>query len=299
MWWLWLCLCFVTDTIATSPQVTSAKYVPKSYMVEGYEYKYTTFEVDWDQEIYYVDNWPCPCLRNETFKSLRTVDERGYDLTTLKKDLTVRQQVSSSTSAWFKFEIKEEDYPSGPPALRIFVDTSKGSVLTTIATESVPTETNYHWIKSPSSAPTFGICPTYNGYGFGWYYVLASSGESSEFTISWSTVDTPICKGPPTPKSSTRFYVLENNKAIIPDSPTGNFRFDVEHLCTNFSISFQTSLLTKAPLITLFLDGKNGTNLLFFQFVYSRYLGSNSISVANVCSPTGVVPWSLVTILSL
>eukprot|EP01127_Copromyxa_protea_P001263 TRINITY_DN1129_c1_g1_i1.p1 TRINITY_DN1129_c1_g1~~TRINITY_DN1129_c1_g1_i1.p1 ORF type:complete len:1521 (+),score=172.56 TRINITY_DN1129_c1_g1_i1:68-4630(+) len=282
--WLFL-LGFFATGLASGPQVLSAKYVPKSYVVEGYEYEYTTFEVDWDQELYFVDNWPCPCLMgNETFKSLLTLEGHDYNFTTLKKDSHVRQQTTSR--AMFKFEIKESDFPSGPPALRIFMDVSIGSVLTTVATEKVPTESNYHWFKSHGSLPTMGICPTFEGYGFGWYYISVSSGELSEFTISWTTVDTTLCTGPPPPDSgNTVDQILENNKPHVIKNIKKSFWFSVNQLCTNFSISSQSTIMHVSlgvPVVTTADAQMNSQNF-----------GPNSISLMNVCSPSGSVPWNI------
>lgn len=44
----------------------------------------------------------------------------------------------------FKFEIKQSDFPSGPPAIRILVDNMIGEVTTAVSTEYIPTSTTYN-----------------------------------------------------------------------------------------------------------------------------------------------------------
>eukprot|EP01127_Copromyxa_protea_P022669 TRINITY_DN8269_c0_g1_i5.p1 TRINITY_DN8269_c0_g1~~TRINITY_DN8269_c0_g1_i5.p1 ORF type:complete len:1542 (+),score=155.75 TRINITY_DN8269_c0_g1_i5:66-4691(+) len=300
--WLFLWFCFLTESLAVVPQVISAEYTPKTYVVQGREYHYTTFEIEWDQDVFFAENWACPCIHgNETFVHLQTaVDEADYEITTLERKSFSRKQITESAGAFFKFEIKEEDFPSGPPALRVLVDTSIANVLVTASTERIPTTSSYNWTKLQSNTATLGICPTSLGYGYGWFYVFISTDDDlAEFTISWDVVDTPLCANTPEtpeellPSPDADWTLLENNKPWI--GPVANdawkkFRFIFYERCSNFSWSTRNAYPQVGDMDLYFsfttpeLDLANG-------YSASADNGEDTMTLMNICSPTGAVPW--------
>jgi hypothetical protein len=83
-----LAICRTCD--ATPPQVLSATYQLKETNLQGIQETHAIFQVNTDQDLYYLNDPHCGCVQNlstcQNTWTNATVDETGYNITILTKD---------------------------------------------------------------------------------------------------------------------------------------------------------------------------------------------------------------------
>eukprot|EP01127_Copromyxa_protea_P016652 TRINITY_DN4986_c0_g1_i3.p1 TRINITY_DN4986_c0_g1~~TRINITY_DN4986_c0_g1_i3.p1 ORF type:complete len:753 (-),score=119.47 TRINITY_DN4986_c0_g1_i3:2053-4311(-) len=146
------------------------------------------------------------------------------------------------------------------------------------------------------------ICPTSGGYGFGWFYLYISTFDGlAEFTVTWDTVDAPLCANTPEtpeellPPLDADYFLLENNKpwkGTIDDGEWITFTFNIYERCTNFSFSAVGAFPQVSDMDIYF-----SYTMKSFTFTNADSLatdnGDDSLVMMNICSSSGESTWSV------
>jgi hypothetical protein len=224
-------------TYSISPAVVSSSVSNKTVVFQGVQHNYLTYEVDFDQEVYFVDNWVCPCFTNRT---VRPVVGVSVDAIELEKNKIEEETIDDQT-VLYKFYLSERE---GYSAVKIYLANHWGETTGYVGVGRVPSPSDYDFINYAKARDSIWVCPTEQAWNFGWWYVLAIRNEPyphNHFQISWNTERVVTCTG------------VENNNNLLKNNvgyygvakffEYQYFRFWIPGRCSNFAVSVKQTTM--------------------------------------------------------
>jgi hypothetical protein len=126
----------------------------------GSQYEYAIFEMTFDEDLYYVENWPCGCISDETVtdctREKQTAVEEYPGTVTLEYDTWTEVQpyrdqrsllqleFTTGDFAYLKFHLSQTMPDVGPcPIVAFSVYNYVGNVDSFISNDYVPDRSNY------------------------------------------------------------------------------------------------------------------------------------------------------------
>eukprot|EP01128_Nolandella_sp_AFSM9_P011086 TRINITY_DN77_c0_g1_i5.p1 TRINITY_DN77_c0_g1~~TRINITY_DN77_c0_g1_i5.p1 ORF type:complete len:246 (-),score=52.84 TRINITY_DN77_c0_g1_i5:51-737(-) len=177
---------------ATPPQVLSATYDDRENDLLGSVIQATLLQLDFDQDIYYPENWVCPCIdnlgtrrvhldANETIK----VPQSASHIEVLQEGVWLDRKLDYLQEHHYKIDLKEEQYAAGDlPILVVSVISNIGEVNAFVANNFFPSSDNSQWHRSPDeNSESIWICPYDPEWRWDYYYVTIAAPpfEHSDF----------------------------------------------------------------------------------------------------------------------
>jgi hypothetical protein len=286
----------LSDTIYANP--TFAHKTTKSVAVNGMDYKYIVHEIGFEDNVMFAENWPCPCITNNTLKSNiyhKQVNETGYDVIEIQKNQYIEKYVDANLTV-FKFNLDPKDYDY-VPIVKIYISNFWGQMNGYIGVSKIPTPSNYDLFKHSKARDSIWICPTESSWSWGWWYVSVMRNEAydnNHFRIHWDVINTPICTNKTIISNS-----INNTIELIPDvgyyGHINYFQFQyyklkINNICTNFSASVKQTDKTFGD-IDMYVSLDYLTPNLDFHDYGSQSNGNDGITLLNVCSPHNTNEW--------
>lgn len=272
--------CILITLVSASPPTTlNSIKSNKEVVFHDMIHSYALYHIEYDQDIYYVDNWPCSC-------SIGTIDYSSIDDVDIDNSIMLDQNelielIADTDGILFKFYLPIDTLSS----VNIIISNHWGIVNGYIGVNRIPTEFDYDFIKHSSTRDSIRVCPSREKWNVGWWYVLvvpAHSYINNHFEIKWDLVSIPTCD-----LMVNNGNILTNNQDTFGDSDIEYYTFPISG-CVNFSISARS--LSDGD-VDIFISLTNHT----FQHYSSNGIGDNVVSVMNLCDHNG---WLYITIQS-
>jgi hypothetical protein len=297
---LLLVICF---SWAAAPQVLNATYEIKTAVIAGTEYKSAIFNIDFDQNVYLLENFPCPCGSCSS-TNLPAVNETGYDISALTLNAWAEDElIGTGSIKYYKFTID-----STQACHNIYVETESltGFIAVYVSSSRVPVTDDYDWYRPVSGRRHLPICNAHSAFGVGTYYVGVRANNFfnvyNRYKVRVVTQSTGTCPTARTMPSIPDDYP-ESFQWLQDGVPVNQFAqpdvyhyygYNVETECTRFAVSAHknTSLVGDVDLYVSTLNHDIGfrRNLDFRNDWLSNLDGEDSITFYR-CSET--VPWTI------
>lgn len=210
-------------------------YEYKSIEFQGVQHNYIMYNLEFNDDLYYVENWPCPCINNTIVNNYYPrADETGFNVTILTKGISV-EQIIDEEIVFFAFEVETDGI------VKIYIPNHWGEVNGYISKGKIPFPNSYELTKYAKTRDSLWVCPTERWYGKGWWYVSVSRNEpydNNHFSIWWDTIPAVTCNQEKIVNVVDNRIVLQNdigyeNKARY--FQYTYFEYHVYQKCTNFS----------------------------------------------------------------
>jgi len=292
---------------AAPPAVISATRTTKSATVFGGEQRYEIFEMEFDQELYYQENWPCPC-RNDCTTLIQTapaVNESGVVSTILERDVGRVFETNFTTVLYFQFSLAASDFPPGHcPIIALELQSIYGQMHLMGSTATArPSLTNHQFYKYQLQRDGMWICPSDTGFAWGrWYLAVQNTPPvtlRNGFRIRWSVVNpttqltcpTPSATLPPPPASDGTWTLLRDGQGVevtLAFLEYRVFRFYSDTECTDFAASARQLERLSEGDVDLYVSLTNDQPALETSYDYAAFINyDDALSLRQVCSPTG------------
>lgn len=272
---------YVRCTSAVQPSVISAVKLDKDIVFQGIKNNYLVYEVTFDQDVYFVENWPCPCVGFCPPKEDTSVEVEAEELS--QGEWT--EAVVGEDSILFKFYLSEEC-----SAAQVILSNHWGEVTGYVGVGRVPSIDDYDFVKHPRTRDSFSVCPSEHEWNRGWWYILvvgSNKFRNNHFQLSWNTTEVPTCLD----NSTSSEGILDNNvgyHGIAEANTYQYFKFPLEN-GTNFAVSSRKTSRVEGDLnLYISLSTEQPT-------IHSHEYSGDSLTLMNVYSPTGFVYISLQT----
>lgn len=268
---MWIFVSAVQCVVALQPKSVKAVRTDKDMLYQGTTYNYVVYDVDYDQELYLANNYPCSCIY-----SCPNKDEESLNVEATELDKG--QWIESTMTGDFiltKFYLPKNE---GCKIVRVILSDHWGSVTGYIGVGRIPSPTDYDFVKFPKGRDEVRICPSDEKWNWGWWYVLIVSTEDrtlDHFEVSWNTIEPSRCTG----EVQTDNYTLVNNVAYsseVTSEEYQHFKFFPSTNCTNISVS----LRGKGELYTSFSNEQ--PTELDYEYA-SRTKEDNVVTLMNIC----------------
>lgn len=308
---LWGLLLLLGIAIGAPPQIISSTYQVKDTELLGIQYKYGMFDIEFDQDIYYPENWACPCQNTPTAQCPTSrirpaIDETGFEITDLTSqyDQWIVMNATEGENQWFKFYLDPAQFPNSCPIVRVYVQNIYGDTGLLIANAFIPDARNYQWSKVPWHRDNMWICPIETEWRWGWWYFSTyqrpPTSAFPQFQVRWSTLDVPTCTNTsrvgPTPAVDDNWVSLAEDE---PHYGSVNIswqyaRFYVNSTCTDFSVQVRQADLTQLGDLDIYMSRFDPIPTLDTTYEWASQIdGIDEITVYGICSPDGTVPWPI------
>lgn len=243
------------------------EYYDKSIIFDSYKYEYRIYEAQYNDSLFYVDHWTCPCSSNHSLSIANDVDN---SIEQLVENNIIEWTIDEET-VYYKFYVSEVSI------VRIFISSYWGQVNGYISIGSIPTNSNFSFYKYAKARDSIWICPSDVGWSLGWWYIAISRNEpynNNHFSLMWDTVDN-ICDKNPI-YGEARFFIYSYYSYTIPDR------------CVNFSVSVKQTGKMFGD-IDLYLSTVDAYPNIDSHEYASQNNGDDTISVVNICSDTNTI----------
>jgi hypothetical protein len=296
----------ISSCYSLPPQLLSATQYEKSATILGGEQRYITYELDFDQDLYYQENWPCPCttqgVKNCTSVpfSSSEVNETGYNITILKKDEYIYRETNFTELTYYKFDINISDFTECPI---IYVDLQSiyGQMQLLISNDGIPTLYNYQWYKYQLQRDSVWICSTDPRFKWGTWYITVQNAAPvtlrNAYRIKWSVVSkSNTCRGNIGNSRSQPIQV--NNSMQLQDgiahySKLPLLLYEYYHyfpttVCIDYSMSARQSDPLQEGDVDIYMSLSDPYTSFETGYDYSAYINhDDSMALRSLCSPTG------------
>jgi hypothetical protein len=255
-----VCLGFtISPTAGAPPQLLQAEYSIKEANLLGTTYQYAIFEAQYDQELFYLTDSPCPCVdaTHQCPLSLsnvaQPVNETQLKPTVLHEGIWYYGS-SSGDSVYYKFEIPVDPEVSCP-VVKLEVETEVGTASAFISAGSVPTVNSHTWAFPFNSKDHMVLCPYSPLVSYGTYY-LAMIDQFDSAINSWGirvTIDSSrSCPADhPTPPTEDATWVHSGEAVILSIPPLAvQYRklwFELADNSTSRCVQFSASVSGRVP----------------------------------------------------
>lgn len=270
-----------TACVLGQASITSAVKTAKDVVYQGSKHDYLVYEVMFDQDIYFVENCPCPVTNTCSSKVSK---ESNYEAEELISGIELESLVNEDFQL-FKFYLKRSEHCS---TVRVIISNHWGEVSGYVGVGRIPTTIDYDFFKPPGVRDSVWICSQEEAWAWGWWYVLvARSGlqNNNHFQISWDTIESPIYSPPPEEQEG----VLVNDVAyrtVATYEEYKSFRFPLSNDCEDFSVSLRKSSHEKGNL-DLFVSFSSERPTRRDHSFQSVGQGDKSITLAKYCNHEG------------
>lgn len=266
-------ICLIVLLVVTTraaPEVTRAEYSVVDTTLLDYHYQHAIFDLEFDEELYYPENWPCSCTTAGqsqcSGKTLSPVSVPAYavqagvtelqpvhvaagsDSTQMDDDGWIEDIVSYGEYRYYYFDLNEGDY-SGCPIVSLDLFTNVGSVSLYASTAEFPDANNHIWGKISYQKEGWWVCPNMPGWGWGRWYIAVAQGPPpkayNQYKIRVRTMDSTVCN--PTPPAVDHSPAPGDDWILLEDSVAYQgefewyvykwFRFYTDSQCSDFAIS--------------------------------------------------------------
>lgn len=264
------------------PRVIEAVKLEKDIVFQGIKNNYLVYEVTFDQDIYFVENWPCPCIELCPSKEDNSIEVEAQQLD--KGEWM--EAVVSGNPILFKFYFSTELECS---AVQIILSNHWGEATGYVGVGRVPTVDDYDFVKHPRTRDSFSVCPSEDKWNRGWWYILVAGSDifqDNYFQLSWNTSGIPMCVQNITEEDG----VLSNNVGYYGTVEANTFQYFKFPItgCPNFSVSAKQTSIVDGNL-DLYISFSIEQPTIHTYDYSSHGDGDDTIALVNVCSPTGYV----------
>ena len=142
---LFILMLLTLNCHASPPSILSSTYHEKKATVLGAEQNYYIFEMNFDQDIYYQENWPCPCI-NDTSScndgDNTTTLNSTQSILELQEDEYFYRTTNFTDISYFKFYLN-----NSCDIIRLELQSIYGQMQLYASTDGIPYSNNYNWVK--------------------------------------------------------------------------------------------------------------------------------------------------------
>lgn len=183
-----LLLLFIPLVLSARPRVISSLKTEKSMNYQGTSYNYMVYDMDYTEQLYLVENYPCSCINSCPEVEELTFNEEAKELLEGEK---IEITLDSYILTRFYF-----GKSNGCKIVQITSSDSWGSSTTYIGVGRIPSPIDYDFVRRDNDRDFVRVCSEREGWGWGWWYVLVVAGESDTINnvqLSWNLLDTVEC----------------------------------------------------------------------------------------------------------
>lgn len=182
-----LVVCVLFHIVIVSSSVIRSVKSHEDVLFNGIRYDYLLYQVDYDEDVYILDNWPCSCTVTTRIDPI--IPEEPVGVVELDENELLEYRLDHDTII-FKFKV--EDVVS----VDIEISNHWGIVNGYVAINRIPILDDYDFVHISTERNTLRVCPSYDGWNTGWWYILIVPGHShinNHFQINVSTIQIPLC----------------------------------------------------------------------------------------------------------
>lgn len=256
-----------------SAELVSSIYYDKSIIFDVNQYNYRIYEAKFDDELFFVEHWTCPCA--PAYSNLIADDfDVNNTIPVLGKGIHVDHTINEET-VYYKF------YVSDLSTVRIFISSHWGQLNGYVNVGRLPSNTDFLYYKYAKSRDSIWICPSEIGWSLGWWYIAVSRNEpfdNNHFTIWWDTVDFKCDPNPIYDKAGFFSYTY--------------YSYPLNG-CGNFSVSVKQTTLMYGD-IDLYMSTNNSEPNIDNHEYASQNNGDDTITLIGICADTiyvGLYAW--------
>ena len=293
----------ITLCTATPPSLLKATWQEKSATIMGGEQRYSIYELDFDQPLYYQENWPCPCVMNRSqcngSNSITPVNESGYLIQSLSYDAYQYQSTNFTDLVHFKFNLSPNQ--TNCQILVIELQAIYGQMQLLVSRTKIPTLNNYQWYKYQLQRDSLWICPTHPDFGYGAWYITVQNAAPvtlrNAFRIKWYTLSESITC--PTSLISNSVS-LTPDAVLLEDSREHEVVLDLlkyqyyvyspRTVCTDFAISARQINSQQEGDVDLYVSLSDPKTSFETGYDWAAYINhDDALSLRTICSKSGLL----------
>lgn len=260
----------------------------KSIEYLGTQHNYIMYNLQFDSDLYFVENWPCPCVNDSlTPKYFDKVSDAN--VTILTRNEAVEMTIDAET-VFFAFEVTPDDYGK---IIKFYLSNHWGEVNGYISRGQIPYPNSYELNKYAKARDSLWICPTETWYGVGWWYVSVSRNEpynANHFSIRWDTVSVPLCTKQKVEARIDDRILLQNDIGYYGKAryfQYSYFEYQVDEECTDFSFCVKQTTSDFGDIDVYMSTIDKHPDINNHQYA-SQNNGNDGISVIGLCNISSI-----------